>query len=127
MVRMGELAVSKDPGHVLASIGLGSCIGLVLLEAARPIAGLAHIMLPASGNDQGSPVGKFNGRFLVRGGRHEVVEGHQRARTVVIEFPSYDAALACYRSADYQAAVALRKGKAECDLVVIEGVGETGH
>ena len=75
----------------------------------------------------GSPVGKFNGRFLVRGGRTEVVEGHQRARTVVIEFPSYDAALACYRSADYQAAVALRKGKAECDFLVIEGVGEQGH
>jgi uncharacterized protein (DUF1330 family) len=44
-----------------------------------------------------------------------------RARTVVLEFPSYVAALACYRSSDYQAAAALRKGKAEFDLFVIEG------
>ncbi len=46
MVRMGELAISRDPGHLLASIGLGSCIGLVLIDSTRAIAGLAHIMLP---------------------------------------------------------------------------------
>src|SRR5882757_3048568 len=67
------------------------------------------------------PFGKFGARFLVRGGRREVVEGKARARTVVIEFPSYVAALDCYRSSDYQAAMALRKGKAEADLFVIEG------
>jgi uncharacterized protein (DUF1330 family) len=67
------------------------------------------------------PFGKFGGRFLVRGGAHEVVEGKVRARTVVLEFPSYRAALECYRSADYQAAAALRKGRAELDLVIIEG------
>jgi uncharacterized protein (DUF1330 family) len=39
----------------------------------------------------------------------------------VIEFPSYAAALDCYRSSDYQAAMALRRGKAEADLFVIEG------
>ena len=44
-----------------------------------------------------------------------------RARTVVLEFPSYEAALACYRSPEYQAAKKLRDGKAEFDLVVIEG------
>ena len=65
--------------------------------------------------------GKFGARFLVRGGRQEVTEGHVRSRSVVIEFPSYEAALACYRSPDYQAAKALRMGKAEIDLVVIEG------
>ena len=43
----------------------------------------------------------------------EVVEGKVRARTVVLEFPSYQAALACYRSPEYQAAMALRKGKAD--------------
>jgi uncharacterized protein (DUF1330 family) len=68
-----------------------------------------------------APFGKFGGRFLVRGGAREVVEGKVRARTVVLEFPSYAAALACHRSADYQAAAALRKGKAEIDLFVIEG------
>ncbi len=67
------------------------------------------------------PFGKFGGRFLVRGGRQEVAEGKQRARCVVIEFPSYEAALDCYRSPDYQAAAALRKDKAEIDLLIIEG------
>jgi len=64
---------------------------------------------------------KFGGRFLVRGGAQEMVEGAVRARTVVLEFPSYDAALACYRSPEYQAAAALRRGRAEFDLFVIEG------
>jgi uncharacterized protein (DUF1330 family) len=67
------------------------------------------------------PFGKFGTRFLVRGGRREVVEGGVRARTVVLEFPSYRAALDCYRSPDYQSAAALRKGKAELDLFIIEG------
>jgi len=74
----------------------------------------------------GGPIGQFGGRFLVRGGRHEVIEGKQRSRTAVLEFPSYEAALACYRSPGYQAAKALRLGKAEIDLIVIEGV-EGGH
>ena len=68
-----------------------------------------------------APLGKFGGRFLVRGGAHEVVEGKVRARTVVLEFPSFAAALACYWSDDYQAAAALRSGRAEFDLFVIEG------
>jgi uncharacterized protein (DUF1330 family) len=74
----------------------------------------------------GAPIDQFGGRFLVRGGRHEVVEGKQRSRTAVLEFPSYAAALACYRSPGYQAAKALRLGKAEVDLIIIEGV-EGGH
>ena len=48
MVRMGELAVSSVPGHVLVSLGLGSCIGLALLDRKMGIAGLAHIVLPQS-------------------------------------------------------------------------------
>jgi uncharacterized protein (DUF1330 family) len=68
-----------------------------------------------------APLGKFGGRFLVRGGAREVTEGKVRARTVVIEFPSYAAALDCYRGPDYQAAARLRKGRAEFDLVIAEG------
>jgi uncharacterized protein (DUF1330 family) len=67
------------------------------------------------------PFRKFGARFLVRGGTREVVEGKVRGRTVVIEFPSHEAALACYRSSEYQAAAALRQGKAEVDLFIIEG------
>ena len=60
-------------------------------------------------------------RFLVRGGRQEVMEGKVRSRCVIMEFPSYEAALACYRSPEYQAAKALRQGKGEIDLIVNDG------
>jgi chemotaxis protein CheD len=46
IVRMGELAVSADPRARLVTIGLGSCIGLVLVDRIRRVAGLAHVMLP---------------------------------------------------------------------------------
>jgi uncharacterized protein (DUF1330 family) len=65
--------------------------------------------------------GQFGGRYLVRGGTREVPEGKVRDRTVVIEFPSYDAALACYRSPEYQAAKKLRDGKGAIDLIIVEG------
>jgi chemotaxis protein CheD len=48
MVRMGELAASRDPGHVLVSLGLGSCIGLALVDGRSGVAGLAHVVLPDS-------------------------------------------------------------------------------
>jgi chemotaxis protein CheD len=51
MVRIGELAVSRDPDEVLVSIGLGSCIGLALVDRTRSLAGLAHVMLPESGSN----------------------------------------------------------------------------
>ena len=56
MVRMGELAVSSAPGDVLVSLGLGSCIGLALIDRRMGIAGLAHIVLPQSqGHGHGEP------------------------------------------------------------------------
>ena len=48
VVRMGEAAASKAPGDVLACIGLGSCIGLALVDRAAGVAALAHVMLPES-------------------------------------------------------------------------------
>ena len=42
---------------------------------------------------------KFGGRFVVRGGRFTALEGQSRSRNVVIEFPDYETALACYRLA----------------------------
>jgi uncharacterized protein (DUF1330 family) len=48
------------------------------------------------------------------------MEGRMPARTVVVEFPSYQAALACYRSPEYQRSIALRKDKAEANIVAIE-------
>lgn len=67
------------------------------------------------------PFARHGARFLVRGGRHEVAEGGARARNVVIEFPSYDAALACFKDEGYQKAKAIRDPVATADLLVIEG------
>jgi uncharacterized protein (DUF1330 family) len=64
----------------------------------------------------------YGGTALVRAGRHEVVEGSGLARNVVLEFPTYDAALAYARSAEYAAAKALREGAGTMDMVVVEGV-----
>jgi uncharacterized protein (DUF1330 family) len=64
---------------------------------------------------------KYGGRFRIRGGKSEVVEGQGRSRAVVIEFPDYDAALQCYRSLEYAKAKALRQGKATADITVVEG------
>jgi chemotaxis protein CheD len=56
MVRMGELAVSSMPGDVLVSLGLGSCIGLALIDRRMGIAGLAHVVLPQSqGHGRANP------------------------------------------------------------------------
>jgi uncharacterized protein (DUF1330 family) len=74
-----------------------------------------------------TPFGMFGARFLVRGGTREVVEGNVRGRTVVIEFPSYAAALDCYRSPEYQAAKRLRDGKGHLDLIVVEGYDGPAH
>ncbi|MDE2577673.1 MAG: DUF1330 domain-containing protein [Hyphomicrobiales bacterium] len=64
---------------------------------------------------------KYGARFLVRGGKFETVEGGARARNVVIEFDSFEKALACYRSPEYAAAIEHRKGAAIGDIIVIEG------
>lgn len=68
-----------------------------------------------------APLKAYEGRFLVRGGARETVEGTAKPRTVVIEFPTYAAALACYNSPEYQAALKLREGISESDLVIAEG------
>lgn len=55
---MGELAVASTAGDVLACIGLGSCIGLLLLDRTTGVSALAHVMLPESppsGTPEGSP------------------------------------------------------------------------
>ena len=64
---------------------------------------------------------KYGGRFLTRGGPHEAPEGKPRSRTVVIEFPTYEAALQCYRSPEYAKAMALREGKSVMDLAIVQG------
>lgn len=64
---------------------------------------------------------KFGGRFVVRDGKYEAPEGSARSRNVVIEFPDYAAALACYHSPEYQANVKVRQPHSVIDIVIIEG------
>ena len=68
-----------------------------------------------------APLKQYGARFLVRGGKFEAVEGGSRTRNAVIEFPSYQAALDCWKSVGYQAAIKLRKDVSSIDLIVIEG------
>ena len=57
-VRMGEIEVSKRTGEELVARGLGSCIGLALIDRLSGVAGMAHIVLPESGGSGKEP-GKF--------------------------------------------------------------------
>jgi chemotaxis protein CheD len=58
LARMAEIAVSRHDGDVLVALGLGSCIGVALLDGASLVAGLAHVVLPESRPGTATP-GKF--------------------------------------------------------------------
>ena len=61
------------------------------------------------------------GRGLARGDVADFVEGAVPGRPYLIEFPSYAAAQACFNSAGYQEAIALRAGVAQFQIVIVEG------
>ena len=62
------------------------------------------------------------GRFLARGGRVQAYEAGVNERTVVVEFPSFEQAVATHDGEAYRAAAAKLKGAVERDLRVVEGV-----
>jgi|SRR3954447_3440891 len=64
---------------------------------------------------------KCGARFIVRAGRSETVEGTSRSRNIVLEFPSYEAAVACWHSAEYQDLRPLRTAVSVADVLIIEG------
>jgi uncharacterized protein (DUF1330 family) len=67
-------------------------------------------------------VDKFGGRFLVRGGAYDVLEGDWRPqRLVVIEFDDREKAKAFYDSPEYVAARQARAGVSSFDMVLVEG------
>lgn len=68
----------------------------------------------------GPAIAAHGGVFLARGGRYQQMEGNDRPRNVVARFPSFEAAVACYESTEYQAALAHAKGASERDLVIVE-------
>lgn len=67
------------------------------------------------------PFRKYGARFLVRGGHFENPEGDSRSRNVVIEFPTYQQAMDCWHSPEYQSAMQYRLSAGVIDLVIIEG------
>jgi uncharacterized protein (DUF1330 family) len=62
---------------------------------------------------------KFGARYVVRSGKFEAMEGQSRSR-LVIEFPDYETALACYRSVEYQENIKRRQPHSIIDLVIVE-------
>lgn len=64
---------------------------------------------------------EFEAKFLVRGGECQGMEGQSRGRNVIIEFPSYEAALACYNSETYQKAAAIRQRYSTGEIVIVKG------
>jgi uncharacterized protein (DUF1330 family) len=62
---------------------------------------------------------RYGARFVVRGGASEAVEGAPAQRCVVIEFPDYAAARACYESEEYQKVAPIRRANATTHLIVL--------
>lgn len=65
---------------------------------------------------------KFGGVPIVRGGQCEIIEGNGTARNVVLEFPSYEAAVGYAKSPEYAEAKKEREGAGTIDITVVEGV-----
>ena len=64
----------------------------------------------------------YAAKFLARGGAYTLLEGDGRARNVVVEFPSHQAAVDCYNSPEYQIAAKIRQEVADGEIVVVEGI-----
>ena len=64
---------------------------------------------------------KYGAKFLVRAGRHTEPEGPTGNRHVILEFPTYEMALACYESPEYQEALKHRLVGSVGKFVIVEG------
>ncbi|HVB75518.1 MAG TPA: DUF1330 domain-containing protein [Ktedonobacteraceae bacterium] len=66
---------------------------------------------------------KYGGKFLVRGGQHETIEGDWQAkRVVVIEFPSVEQAKVWYNSPEYLAIAGIRHRSTVSRIILVQGV-----
>lgn len=93
---------------------------------AAYVIGEIEVTDPATYQDYGrqvlATIQKFGGRFVVRGGSAEALEGAAPKRIVVLEFPSLEQARNWYRSADYAPLIQLRQKASRGRLIVVEGV-----
>ena len=68
-------------------------------------------------------IARHQGRFIVRGGATETLEGpEEKRRTVILEFPGMAEARAYYHSPEYSAAKKLREGKARFEAIIVDGI-----
>jgi uncharacterized protein (DUF1330 family) len=93
---------------------------------AAYVIGEIEVTDPATYQDYGKQVlptiQKFGGKFVVRGGKADALEGAAPKRMVVLEFPSVEQAQSWYRSADYAPLIKLRQKASRGRLIVVEGV-----
>jgi uncharacterized protein (DUF1330 family) len=94
------------PAYVVADVDIHDPAGYEKYKALAPPAIAAH-----------------GGRYLARGGRTEVLEGHwSPKRTVILEFPSLEKAKAWWASVEYAEGKALRQACAHTDMMIVEGL-----
>jgi uncharacterized protein (DUF1330 family) len=95
------------PAYVIADVQVTDPAGY---EPYRPLAAAS--------------IARFGGRFVVRGGRADLLEGSpEPKRVVVIEFPDADTARRWYHSDDYQQALKIRQANSTARLILVEGEG----
>ena len=95
------------PAYILAEIHVTDAAAY---EPYRPLAAAS--------------IARFGGRFLVRGGKADLLEGTPAPeRMVVAEFPDADAARRWYNSEEYQAALKIRQAASRGRVILVEGAG----
>ena len=68
-------------------------------------------------------IAKYGGRYLIRGGAYESLEGNWKPqRVTVVEFESMEKGKAFYNSPEYQAAIKVRKGAADMKMLLVQGI-----
>ena len=93
------------PAYIIAEVDVTNPTGY---EAYRPLAGAS--------------IAQYGGKFVVRGGKAELIEGSaDPARIVVIEFADSDAAKRWYHSPEYQEALKIRLANSTGRVLLIEG------
>jgi uncharacterized protein (DUF1330 family) len=91
----------------------GYVIANVVWKDSESLAVYKRLMPPS--------VKKYGGRFLVRGGSTEILEGEWSPALVVIEFPTVEKARQWYSSDEYRPALEIRQRSAENELLIVEG------
>ena len=69
-----------------------------------------------------SAIGKYSGKFIVRGGKNITLEGNQSPRTVIVEFPTFEDAKKCYNSEEYVEARKHLENNATREHIIFEGM-----